>query len=159
MSQGKKLIGKSKIFRVGVFTDAPIQEAVLKEVLDTGETQKTPFLCFEMESEIPIGDKTPWVEKTNVVLYGAEPVKWWKSLAPVPGDNIILENPVAYVNKGTLCCRVTSPDEIQVIHMEDGIPTESAADTKEFIMQADDFFRRLFTQILVERKRSNYESL
>ena len=148
MSQAKNLIGKSKIFRVGVLTDAPIQKKVLKVRLDSGEFQKTPYLFFEMESEIPIGEKTPWVEKTNVVLYGEEPVKWFDSLSPLPGDNIILENPVAYVNQGTLCCRVTSPDEIQVIHMQDGVPAGSAADTNKFIEQADDFFRRLFAQNL-----------
>ena len=143
--QAKNLIGKSKIFRVGVLTDTPTQEAILKEYLDSGEIRKTPFLCFEVESEIPIGDTVPWKEKTNVILYGEEPVKMWKALEPVPGDNIILEHPVAYVKNGVLCCRVTSPDEFQVIHHAEW---SAGADTKDFIEMADDFFKRLFAENL-----------
>lgn len=141
--QAKNLIGKSKIFRIGVLTERPIQEAIRKEYLPSGQTRKTPYLCFEIESEIPIGEQLPWKEKTNVALYGEEPVKMWKTLDPVPGDNIILENPVAYVNNGTLCCRITSPDEFQVIHQAEW---SAGADTKDFIEMADDFFKRLFAE-------------
>ena len=99
----------------------------------------------ELDADIPKIAVMPWKEKTNVILYGEEPVKMWKALEPVPGDNIILEHPVAYVKNGVLCCRVTSPDEFQVIHHAEW---SAGADTKDFIEMADDFFKRLFAENL-----------
>lgn len=108
------MVDQSKLFRTGVITSKAI---ISRELALSEDGSKTiPYVCFEMESLIPIGFNEIHKEITNVVMFGEEPVSVWKlcSPAPVAGDIVKLSYVTAYVKDGVMCVRVTNSEQLEL---------------------------------------------
>lgn len=90
--------------------------------------------------------------KTNVILYGEEPVKMWKALEPVPGDNIILEHPVAYVKTAFFAAALHHQMSSRSFTMQNGLRGQTQKTLLKWLMTSS----RGCSLKIYQMKESNY---
>lgn len=130
------MVDQSKTFRTGIITNKAI---VSRELALSEDSSKTiPYVCFEIESMIPIGLNEVHKELTNVVLLGEEPVSVWRMCSPAPsaGDMVKLNYVTSYVKDGCLCVRVLNSEQLEVFQKE----------KKHQATDALDVFRQMFEE-------------
>lgn len=100
----------------GMFLSGTLSEhPVSKAKLDGGSGTYVPFICFELMVEFDLGLGQTKTDAVKCLLLGETQVQWWEAQQPNPGDTVRLMYCLAYVNKGSLCCRITDVNQIEIV--------------------------------------------
>ena len=118
----------STVTRSGTIV-TPVKFAVLR---DTG----SPFSYFTINSEFNCGDKQI-TQNTNVLVMGQSVSVLKEKKDELAGAKVVLAGVVAYVGEsGEICCRVTSPEQLQIFPK----PTQEEFANSADETSAEEFF-------------------